>query len=810
MMSQLVRRTLAHEPAAVLLAAGTMVVALGISTAIFSVVYTTVLRPLPYPEPTRLAVISAEFPSIHLKNMGLSAPELFELETFTQSWAQIGAVRFGTATLGGPEPRRINTAAASAGLLAALGVHPSAGRLFTEPEDRPGAERVVVLAHGVWLRAFGADPGVVGRTIDVDGEMHRVVGIMPRGFDLLGTGTDLWIPLRLDRSSPGGRADHNLRVVGRIARGITLAQARSDLAAAVTSWMATTGEVHSPAPSFHPLALTPLHEAATGDLRPAMFALLGAVAFVLLLACANVCNVLLARAEGRRHQLAIRIALGASKRRLVVDHLLEGLCISAAGCVGGAVLAFGLVRALAAGIPPLAGREQIALDPLAVLFAIAAMGTCALFFGLAPALRIDVIRAQRWLRTDGRGLTASRERRRLQHALVTCQVAAALVLLFGAGLLLRSFWKLTAVDPGVNTENVVTFQVSLPERRFSADAQVWAFYDRFLERLATLSGVRETAAMSGRLPERRANNTTFFLEGVPVEGHKGLPQVEYIQHVTPAYFSTLRIPLLRGRTFGATDTDTGQPVAIVNETLARKFWPGRDPVGQRLRPAIPGTPWFTVVGVVADVKHAGIAAPIGTEVYVAYRQARLILPSWLPTSLHVVLGVDANRVRAVQQELPSLARSVEASAALANIRLLEESMNLSIAGPRFLARSLGAFAAIALVLASVGIYGVVAYGVHQRTTEFGVRTALGASAASIVRLVLAQAALPIAAGVALGFGGVFAAARLIASFLFQTTPLDPATIAAAVGLLTSIALAACWIPARRAACVDPLIALRDR
>jgi predicted permease len=438
------------------------------------------------------------------------------------------------------------------------------------------------------------------------------------------------------------------------------------------------------------------------------------------------------------------------------------------------------------------------------------MGTCALFFGLAPALRIDIVRAQRWLRTDGRGQTASRERRRLQHALVTCQVAAALVLLFGAGLLLRSFWKLTAVDPGVNTENVVTFQVSLPERRFSADAQVWAFYDRFLERLATISGVRETAAMSGRLPERRANNTTFFLEGVPVEGHKGLPQVEYIQHVTAAYFSALRIPLLRGRTFGVTDTDTGQPVTIVNETLARKFWPGRDPIGQRLRPAIPGTPWFTVVGVVADVKHAGIAAPTGTEVYVAYRQARLILPSWLPTSLHVVLRADANRVRAVQQELPSLARSVEASAALANIRLLEESMNLSIAGPRFLAGLLGAFAAIALLLASVGIYGVVAYGVNQRTTEFGVRTALGASAASIVRLVLAQAALPIAVGVALGFGGVFAAARLITSFLFQTTPLDPATIAAAVALLTSIALAACWIPARRAACVDPLIALRDR
>jgi predicted permease len=289
-----------------------------------------------------------------------------------------------------------------------------------------------------------------------------------------------------------------------------------------------------------------------------------------------------------------------------------------------------------------------------------------------------------------------------------------------------------------------------------------------------------------------------------------MPQVEYIQHVSTAYFSTLRIPLLQGRTFDRTDSETGQPVAVVNETLARKFWPDGNPIGQRLRALVPDCPWFTVIGVVADVKHAGLAAPVGTELYVPHRQARLLLSGWLPASMHAVMTVDPARLQPVREQLQALTRAIDPAAALANVRMLEDTMNLSIAGPRFLAGSLGAFAAMAILLASVGIYGVVAFGVHQRTTEFGVRTALGASAASIIRLVLAQAALPITTGLAIGFGGVLMSARLMTGFLFQTAPLDPPTVAAAIVLLASIAVLACWIPARRAALVDPLIALRDR
>jgi putative ABC transport system permease protein len=295
-----------------------------------------------------------------------------------------------------------------------------------------------------------------------------------------------------------------------------------------------------------------------------------------------------------------------------------------------------------------------------------------------------------------------------------------------------------------------------------------------------------------------------------VESHKGMPQVEYIQHVSTSYFSTLRILLLQRRTFDRTDSETGLPVAVVNETLARKFWPGASPIGQRLRAMVPDSPWFTVVGVVADVKHAGMAAPVGTELYVPHRQARLLLPGWLPVSMHVVMMVDPTRVQPVRQQVQALSRGIDPTAALAHVRMLEDTMSLSIAGPRFLSRSLSAFAAIAGLLASVGIYGVVAFGVHPRTTEFGVRTALGASGASILRLVLAQAALPIGTGLALGFAAVLVSGRLIAGFLFETPPLDAPTVAAAVVLLASIALLACWIPARRAARVDPVIALRDR
>jgi putative ABC transport system permease protein len=801
-------RALGRSRATAALAVATMTVAIGATTAIFSIVYNTILRPLPYPEPHRLVVISTEFPSLRLKNMGLSVPEMLELQELTHSWSHVGGLRFETATLGGPEPRRVMVASASADLLAALAVQPIAGRLFTRDEDRPGASLVVLLGHGLWLRAFGGDPMVVGRSIDVDGSLRTVVGVMPRGFDLLGTDTDLWVPLALDPAAPGGRADHNMRVVARLAPFVSAAQARADLEAAVSRWMTTTGELHSPAPRFHPVSITPLHDVVVGDLRPTMMTLLGAAGFVLLLACANVSNVLLARSEARRHQLAVRVALGASRRRLLADHFLEALCLAAAGCIGGIALAYAASQAVVSTAVAWPRRDAIGVDAITLLFAVGATALCAIVFGLAPVLRLDLTRAQHWLRSDGRGQTVSRDRRRLQQVLIAWQIAAALTLLTGAGVLLRSFWRLAHVDPGVRAENVLTFQVSLPQRTFSADAHVWSFYERLLERISQLAGVRGAAAMSGRLPERRANNTTFFLDGVAVQGHDGLPQVEYIQHVTPAYFSTLGIRTIEGRLLTRADSERAEPVGVVNETLARKFWPNQDPIGRRLRAALPDSPWFRVVGVVSDVKHAGLAAAIGTELYVTHRQARVLLPGWLPTTMHVVIAVDARTADAVRSALPGVTRDVDAAAAGANVRLLEDALSLSIAGPRFVSAALASFAALALLLASIGIYGVVACSVSRRVSEFAVRMALGATPSSILRLVAAQAVIPIGAGLVMGLGGAVASRGLLGTLVFETSPTDPLTLAAVVAVLLVVAVTACWAPARRATRVDPLDALR--
>jgi putative ABC transport system permease protein len=539
-----------------------------------------------------------------------------------------------------------------------------------------------------------------------------------------------------------------------------------------------------------------------------MMILLGAVGLVLLLACANVANLLIARAEGARHQLAVRVALGASRRRLVLDQLAEGVCLAAAGCALGLVIAFVLTRTLVASAPMLPQQHANLIDPVVLTFAIVVSALSGVLSGLAPLVRLDARRAHAWLQADSRGMAGSRDRRALQHGIMATQVALAMTLLAGAGVLLKSFWNLASVNPGIRVEHVVTFQLSLPERRFPADADVWSFYEGLLERLRGVPGVRDAAAMSGRLPQRRANNTTFRIEGVPVRGHEGMPQVDFIQHVTSGYFHALGITLLKGRLLNATDTERSEPVAVVNETLARKFWAGKDPLGQRFRPVLPDNPWVTVVGVVSDVKHAGLSAAVGTEVYVTHRQARQLLSGWLPSSLHVVVRTDPELTGAVVRAIPALTRDVDSHVAIAGLRSMSDTLDASIAGPAFVARLLASFAVLALILATVGIYGVIACGVAQRTSEFGVRMVLGATPRSVLTLVLAQSALPIATGVAAGLAGAVFSSQLLATLLFQVSPADPPTLGIAAVLLAATAFIACWIPARRATRVDPLHALR--
>jgi putative ABC transport system permease protein len=802
-------RSLLATPAITALAVLTMAGAIGANAAVFTVVNATVLRDLPFPDARRLALVSSEFPRMHLTNMGLSGPEAFELTELTRAFSAAGFYLVDGATVAGrTDPVQARTGFATASLFEALGARPRLGRAFTAEEDRPGAPRVAVLSYGLWRRSFGADPTVVDQAVNIDGAATTIVGVMPQGFDLLGSDVELWMPLALDRAAPGPRADHRYRVVGRMAPEVTFEQARGDLAGAMGRWQRVTGQFHSPDLRLHPLAITPLTDATVGSMRPTMLLMLGAVGFVLLMACANVSNLLLARAEARRHEIAVRLALGASRWRILGDHVAEGLCLSVAGSIGGLLLANGLVQVLLAQAVVLPRHEEIHIDLAVLLFTIGITAVAGILFGLAPVLRIDGSRAFSWLRSDGRGTTLTRERHRLQRALVAIEVALALMLLAGAGVMLRGFWRLAHVDPGFNPDGVVAMQTSLPSRPYTSDEQVWTFYEQLTEHIGA-AGVTGVGMMSGMVPQRRANNSTFFLEGVPMLGHESVPQVDFVQHVDAGFFDALGVRLVGGRLLRDSDRETTTPVLVVNQTLARRFWPNADPLGKRLRPATPRAPWFTVVGVVADMKQAGLHAPPGGEVFVTHRQARVLFDSWLPRDVTIVAKTSPGRVPELARAMRGAVRALDPALAISNLQPMGDALGRSVAQPRTIAALLGSFALAALLLAAIGIYGVISFGVSQRTGEFAVRIALGAQPSSVLRLVLAQASIPIVAGLVAGFAGSLAAARVLQTVLFEIRPTDPPTMAGVIVFLCAVAFAACLIPARRATRVDPIDALKN-
>lgn len=802
-------RALAATPGTSAVAIGTMAAAIGANAAVFSVANGTILRPLPFRDPARLVLISAEFPRMKLTGMGLSGPEAIEFAELAHGFASSGAVLFDTATVAGrTEPIRARVAYASAGALDTLGTGAMLGRTYSADEDRPGGPRVAVLGHALWVRAFGADPGVLGRGVTIDGVSATVIGVMPESFDLLGSATELWLPLRLDRASGGSRADHRYRVIARIAPGTSVDEARRGMDAAVTVWREETGQMHAPDPRMHPLALTSLLDASVGSVRGTMGLMLGAVGFVLVMACANVSNLLLSRAERRRHEIAVRVALGATRARLLRDHVLEGLCLAAAGSLIGLLVTQLLLAIVLAGPVTLPRAAEVRVDFTVLLFTLVLTGLTGVAFGLAPVLRIDAARAVEWLKGDSRGSVGSRERHRLQRALVAVEIALALMLLAGAGVMLRGFWRLAHVDPGFDPTGVVAMTVSLPTRPYVSDEQVWGFYEQLVQRIRA-AGAGEAGVLSGELPQRRANNTTFLLDGMAVMSHETMPQVDFIQHVTEGSLPALGAQVLAGRMLTAADSDTSAPVAIVNESLARKFWPGASALGHRLRVAGKNTPWVTVVGVVRDLRQAGLHAAPGTEIYITHRQAKLLLPDFVPRDMTVVARVSAGRVQELSRALPGIVRAMDPGLAVARVSTMTDTVARSIAQPRAIATVLAGFAVSAVLLAAIGIYGVISFAVGQRASEFAVRMALGASAASIVRLVLAQSSWPVAAGIAMGLAGAGATTRVLSSQLFDIAPTDPPTFGAVAVLLAAVALAACSVPARRATRVDPIEALKN-
>ena len=801
-------RLLLRSPGFTLLAAITLALGIGANAAIFSVANAVLLKPLPYPDSGRLAIVYSQFPSMGFNHFWVDPVEFTEYHQRNRSFSDLGAYRtFAANVAGRDEPVRVPAAFASAGLFSALGVHPELGHYYTPAEDLPNVEKVVVISDALWRRAFGADRGILGRRIKVEGPDRTVIGVMPPGFTVGDKRVDVWIPLALDPLKPGNRGNHYLWLVGRLKPAVSLAQARSEMHGLLARWRQEGQKMHTPTLDQHPFVIQPLQDDLVGSVRPKIEVLMGAVGLVLLISCVNVANLLLARAEARQKEIAIRTALGADRSRLLRQFLTESVLLALLGGALGLALAFAGVKAIvAANADSLPRVEEIGLDARTLLFTLGISVITGLLFGLAPALHARAGELFASLKEGGQRTTAGAGRQRLRRGLVVIEVALAAMLVIGGGLMIRSFWKLLQVNPGFDPRNVLSFELSLPKATYPEAHQVRDFYQTLLTRLHGLSGVESAAAMAGMPPVRDldANDTEF--EGLP-KGPDAPPQnVDFWQVVTPEYFQAMRIPVLEGRGFEARDGHGTPGVAVVNKALANLFYPGKSPIGRRLRED-DKHPWMTIVGVVGDVKQRGLDQKTGTELYLLHSQIEEAVGG-REGNLYVVVRTQGDPMR-LAADVRRQVRELDPALPVASLQPLANVVYGAMAQPRFITFMVLVFAVVALALAAIGIYGVLAYTVEQRTQEIGVRMALGAQVREVLTMILAQGAWLVGIGLALGVVGALALQRVLASVLFGVTATDPAIFAFVLLVLSLVGFLACYLPARRATLVDPLVALRQ-
>jgi len=805
-------RMLAKNPGFTAVAVLTLALGIGANTAIFSVVNAVLLRPLPYAEPERLARIYSEFPTFPnggLRRFPLSAPEYLDLRREAKSWQSVDAwTNSGVNLAGKGEPLRATASYVTGGTLRALGIGPPFGRLITPADDDPGAPLVADISYGLWQRAFGGDPSLLGREILVNGKKCTVIGVMPAEFRFPPGEVDapeVWVPLQINPADPGGRASHSFWVLGRLKSEVTPAQAQAEFDSLVKHF-AETGSAsgHQFHPSFHTIVSYGLQDEVVRGVRPALRMLLGAVCLVLMIACVNVANLLLARAETRQREIAIRGCLGASLARLTLQFLTEGIVLSSLGAAIGLILAnAGLELMKVPSELSIPRSSEIAFDVRVLLFALGACVFTGLIFGLTPLAHALKQNLHAALKSAGASTTGDIRTRRFRQAMVVGELAMALVLLVGTGLMVRAFWNLQKVNAGFDPNHVTTALVALPQATYPNNQTVLSFWTRLEQRLTELPGMENAALVSGLPPFHGTNYADTEIEGFVYVPGGPMANVDFYQIVSKGYFRTMGIRLVEGRLFDDRDGPGTPDVAIVNQTLARTFWGNQSPIGRRIRPDVSGQ-WCTVIGVVADVKNFGIDKPTGTELYLPFNQPHAQEHS---SSLYIAArspGKPSAIVSALRREMHEL----DPTLPLANVRAMDEVMSAVQSRPRFLALLLTLFSSVALALAAVGIYGVISYSVAQRTKEFGVRIALGATPADVLRMVVGSGLSLIAIGVAAGVSGALALTQFFAGLFFGVTPTDPATFVSVSLLLAGLAFLASYIPARRATKVDPMTALR--
>jgi predicted permease len=815
-------RHLRRSPGFTIVAMLTLALGIGANIAIFTVVHAVLLEPLPFPHPEQLVRVYDDIHSSNTHDVGMSVPELWDLRDHSGVFQDISVLFPADANLtGGDHPERIEFLGTSPNYFTLLGARPQLGRVFTSADAQPGFTLGVVISDAFWRRTFGADPGVLGRKIRVDNDLYTIVGVMPPGFRhpgrTLGADVDLWaaagysaapfpVPvIRAARFLPGA--------MGRLKSGLTLAQAQAQLDSFATQLSRQFPDEYPSAAGWS-LRLVPTEQDIVGNLQTELFVLFAAVGFVLLIACVNLANLLLARSASRRREIAIRLAVGAGRSRLVAQLLTESLLLAtisgAAALVTVVWLKSSLLRFAPADLPRL---NEVTLNPAVLFFAFFISVLTGVFFGLAPALQTARAGQITALREGSRGSGSSKHQLKFSRFLVASEIALSLVLLIGAGLLLRSFWHLLEVRPGFEPHHLITAKIwlavpndpledpyRLPEKRA-------AFHQEILRRVSALPGVEQAAlGNAASLPmDARHFQLPFAIENRALDSER--TPVAEIASVTPAYFSVLKTPLISGRFFTDSDDTKGQLVAMIDETLARRYWPNSEAIGQRLllgvarrQNSASPTPWLTIVGVVSNIKSDGFDAASAPHIYRPLFQT--------PTYDGVVYLRTAADPGSLGESVRREVQGLDSSIPVFSVRTMDFVLASYLAERRFALNLIAVFAIVALLLASIGIYGVMAYTFSRRTNEIGIRIAMGAQRTDILKIAFAEGALLVLFGVMAGLIGSLALTRFLQSMLFDVKPSDPATFAAIAAVLAAVTLFACFIPARRATRVDPLIALR--